>query len=101
MNTTPTPTTSPRRVLAALGTALLATLLGACGGGSGGTAEPTNLPSAPPGPGSTLPTARVNAATSMAAACGAAGPGATLYLNAEVEPYLARSAQDADHWVAV
>ena len=36
----------------------------------------------------------------MAAACGATGPGATLYLNAEVEPYLARSAQNADHWVA-
>lgn len=93
--------TNRRRILVALGTVLLGTLLAACGGGSGGAAAPTNPPLAPLGPGATLPTSRINAATPMPADCGAAGAGATLYLNAEVEPYLARSAQNADHWVAV
>lgn len=89
---------------ACLSVLLALLLLRGCGGsGSGGggktvspppTPPPATLP--PPGP----PLVRVSGASPFAAGCGAGGPD-TLYVNAEVEPYLAVNPANPSNFVGV
>lgn len=71
----------------------LATLLHACGGN--GVGEP---PASPPPP--ALPAGRVSVASPVDAGCGVGGTG-TVYVNAEVEPMLAKAPGNGEHMVAV
>ena len=79
-----------------------------CGGGGGGSPPPPLAPSpAPtPSPPPVLPPlvadtpVRISAATPFNATCTGATNG-TLYLNAEVEPYVAVNPRDPNNWVAV
>jgi hypothetical protein len=79
--------------------AAAAALTMACGGGGGSDAEPPpspppNAPQPPAGSG-----AVASAASPMAASCtGSAGTG-TLYINAEVEPFVAANPTNANHLV--
>ena len=87
-----------RRPAAALRPWLCAILVSACGGGGGGGGGDNAAPGTPP----TLPTARVSADSPVAAGCtgGGADTGGTLYVNAEVEPTLARAPADARQLLA-
>ncbi len=71
--------------------AALLLLLAACGGGggSGPGTPPVTPPVTPPGPTASLPTLRATGDTLVAAGCGLAAAGSTLYVNAEVEPFVA------------
>jgi hypothetical protein len=68
-----------------------AALLQACGGDG---------PGEPPPPALALPAGRVSAESPVAAGCSVGGAG-TVYVNAEVEPMLARATGNGDHLVAV
>jgi hypothetical protein len=74
---------------------VLLALLGACGGGGGGSPPPAAPPVDPPTPG-----VRVSAATPVAAGCDSGG-GGTVFVNAEVEPFVAVSPLNAEHLVGV
>ena len=76
---------------------MLAGALSGCGGGGDAPTAPPPAAPAPP----TLPTGRVSGDTPVTAGCTGGDATGTLYTNAEVEPYLARSPLQADHLVAV
>lgn len=70
-----------------------AALLQSCGGGGGDSGERAAPPPA-------LPGGRVSTASPVDAGCLVGGAG-TVYVNAEVEPMLARATADGEHLVAV
>lgn len=81
---------APRAHGALLAGALLASLLAACGGGGGGGDNPP-----PVGPALVLPAGKVSTASPVAVACTGGGSATgTVYVNAEVEPMLARAPGD-------
>ena len=86
---------TPPWLAAAAAAAATAALLQACGGDGGG--ETPAPPAAPP---PALPAGRVSAASPVDAACAVGGTG-TVYINAEVEPMLARATGNGEHLVAV
>ena len=88
---------------------LSAAALAACGGGSGGSSftppppAPTPAPAPPP---VVLPPlindvpVRISEATPFNGNCTGATPNDFVYLNAEVEPYVAVNPRDPLNWVA-
>jgi hypothetical protein len=79
-------------------------VLSACGGGGDGPAPaPVPIPVPPPVALPALVTdapVRVSAATPFDAACTGAASGDIVYLNAEVEPYVAVNPRDPGNWIA-
>jgi hypothetical protein len=82
-------------------------VLSACGGGSDGPAPsppaPVPVPAPPPVELPALVTdapVRVSATTPFDAACTGATSGDIVYLNAEVEPYVAVNPRDPGNWIA-
>src|SRR5215471_8428760 len=77
-------------------------ILCSCGGGGGGSSPPATPPTPPPGdPTLPDPQVRVSYLSPFAAGCeGAPGTG-TLYLNAEVEPYVAVNPNNGANVVGV
>jgi hypothetical protein len=74
-------------------------LLAGCGGGGGGDAPAAPTP--PPVASPPLPDNRVSGTSPVAADCAAgAGAGSTAFVNAEVEPFLARHPAQASHLIA-
>jgi hypothetical protein len=80
--------------------------LAACGGGDDAPAPapvpapaPTPPPALTPPPLATDAPIRVSAATPFNATCAAGTAGETVYLNAEVEPYVAVNPRDPANWV--
>lgn len=74
---------------------MLAMLVAGCGGGGGGAGGETAAPVI------ALPGSRVSAASPVAAGCTGGSTTGTLYVDAEVEPMLARQPADGRQWVAV
>ncbi|MGZ8274534.1 MAG: sialidase family protein [Burkholderiaceae bacterium] len=93
------------------GAALSTITLSGCGGGDDGTSAlappspaPTPAPAPPPPPAvpplvSDTPV-RISAASPFSANCTGATPTDAVYLNAEVEPYVAVNPRDPNNWVA-
>ncbi len=71
-----------------LATIACALFVSACGGGGGGSSPPAEMPT-PPDPGPPDPQVRVTLLSPFAAGCEGAAVNGTLYVNAEVEPYVA------------
>jgi hypothetical protein len=87
------------RVRAALtGTALCAALISGCGGGGGGSTPSTGSPTPPPLPD---PQYRVSNLSPLANGCDGVAPSGTLYVNAEVEPFVAVNPRDAANLIGV
>ncbi len=82
-------------------------VLSACGGGGDGPAPappaPVPVPAPPPvvlPPLVTDAPVRVSAATPFDATCSGAASGDVVYLNAEVEPFVAVNPRDPNNWIA-
>ncbi|MGB2817872.1 MAG: sialidase family protein [Burkholderiaceae bacterium] len=89
------------------GATLSTVMLAACGGGGDGAASlaPPPAPAPAPPPIALPPLAsdtpvRISGTTPFNASCTGATPTDTLYLNAEVEPYVAVNPRDPNNWVA-
>ena len=83
-----------------LATLALSLGLGACGGG-GSRPPPQGNPPPPPAPLPVVdPQYLVSGVSPFAAACDGQAPSGTVYINAEVEPYLAVDPLDANHMIA-
>ena len=88
----------PRTVAACV----VALLLGSCGGGGGGGSDTVAPPPPPPPPPVVSDGAvRISAPSTFSANCSGATETGTLYLNAEVEPFVAINPRNANHLIAV
>jgi hypothetical protein len=76
-------------------------VLCACGGGGGGSSPPATPPPPPGGPTLPDPQFRVSYLSPFAAGCEATSSAATLYINAEVEPYVAANPTNGANLIGV
>jgi hypothetical protein len=86
--------------LARIGLAIVAVAIGACGGGSSNS-TPVMMPPPPPMPPTLDPHYLASATSPFANGCDGVAQNGTLFVNAEVEPYLAVDPRNTQHLIGV